>query len=96
MLIDLGQGPGNSRVALDTLLCRERFWENISIKSREVWECYTDLRDNYCGRLEDIPSGYWHKRTKLPYLGNLAIMPMESSYPIVVPKLPYLHRQSYS
>ena len=55
-------------MALGTLLGRVTFRENIRIRSRELWECYTDLRDDSCGRLEDILSGYRHKRAKLPYL----------------------------
>jgi len=34
-------------------------------------------------------------RAKLPYFGNLAIMPMDLSYPAEESKLPYLHRQSH-
>jgi len=57
MLVRLGQGLGNSRVALGTLLGRVTIWENIRIRSRELWKCYTDLRDDSCGRLEDWRSG---------------------------------------
>ena len=53
MLVCLGQGPGNSRVALGTLLGRVTFGANVCIKSRELWERYTDLQDDCCGRLED-------------------------------------------
>ena len=57
MLICLGRSPGNSRVALGTLLGRVTFRENISIKSRELLECYTGLRDNFGGGQEDFWSG---------------------------------------
>jgi len=38
MLVDLGQGLGNSRVALGTLLGRVTSREKIGIRSRELWE----------------------------------------------------------
>jgi len=95
MLVHLGQGPGNGRVALGTQLGRVTFQENVRIFSRKLWKRYMDLQDNFCGRLEDWQRGYRHKRTKLPYLGNLAIMPMGLSYPTEESKLPYIHRQSH-
>ena len=55
----------------------------------------TDLQEDFCGRLEDFRSGYWHRRTKLAYLGNLVIMPMDPSYPTEESKLPYVHQQSH-
>jgi len=42
-LVNLGQCPGNNRVALGTLLGRVTFWEYVHIKSRKLWECYTGL-----------------------------------------------------
>jgi len=51
------QGLGNSRIALGILLGRVTLRENIHIKSRELWEYYTDLRDDLCGWLEDFRSG---------------------------------------
>jgi len=53
MLVRLEQGPGNSRVAFGTLLGRVTFQDNIRIRSRELWECYTDLQDNFCGQLPE-------------------------------------------
>jgi len=49
MLVRLGQGPGNIRVVLGTLLVRVTIRENMPIKSRELWECYTDLQEDFCG-----------------------------------------------
>ena len=54
MLVHLGQDPGNSRVALGTLLGRVTFRENVHIRSRELCECYTELQDDFYGRLEDF------------------------------------------
>ena len=54
MLVRLGQGPGNIRVVLGTLLVRVTIRENMPIKSRELWECYTDLQEDFCGWLEDL------------------------------------------
>jgi len=49
MLVCLGQDLGKSRVALGTLLGRVTFRENIHIRSRELWKCYMDLREDFCG-----------------------------------------------
>jgi len=57
ILIYLGQGLGNSRVAIGTLLSRVALQQNVRIKSRELWEGYTDPRDDFCGQLEDFRSG---------------------------------------
>jgi len=40
------QGLGNNRIALGILLDRVTFRESIHLKSRELWECYTNLRDD--------------------------------------------------
>jgi len=56
-LINLERSLENCRVALGTILGRVTFWENIHIGSRELWECYTDLRDDFCCRIDHLRIG---------------------------------------
>ena len=47
MLVCLGQGRGNGKAALGTLLGRVTVWENIHIRSRELGKCYTGSKRTF-------------------------------------------------